>query len=729
MALLGSPLFTVLDDDGLPISGAKVYFYLTGTTIASDVYQSNQTTPLTQPVVTAATGRLPDVYLDPDVTYKVVIKSAADVLIRTIDPVVSGGGGGGTVTPTPQTIYFGDVPPTDDIGANGDVYLDTETGIFYGPKTSDAWPVKSFSFASVNLDNAFPTGALVALDISTYDTGTASIKNILEAAAVEANILRAPVGLFTNTVFYASSNCTTTQQVDGSANLAITSGGFLQPVNIDLPAGQYTLGITAKRNTGSDQSFNLGVTGVSTSATKTATSVYQDFSHTFTLASPTTVTMWVAGTVTIGGTADLNVKNARLTVGAADAPLGNRKGDCYMGIQYYDPENTGIYAGGKVDLSAGGWGMFQLPSAVTITRFTVTCLAKKLATSTTGTVPGGDYQALIAKVGSAWQDFAVCFEQPAGQMATYFSTMVPRLWELFPGAPQDLEAEEYHSFTWRYNQSTIDLFFDGLLYNSFPVAAYAPVTIQHMFLGLILASNLSGTYGLAGQMRIWDRALTDAECRTTHTAQVSAAPTASITAPVYTWVADGDSITGSYAYSYPYATVAALSPKTYLAKRANTSLFLTNLENRLTSLTALIPPSKAGKKFVYSVLIGANDATTIIADPVAYGNRLASYLDDVRAAGFDEIIVGTVLPRVETLNVLVQWTAFNTARATLNAIIRTWVGTHADAIMDFAADPVVGVDSACTNATYYADGLHPTSLTHNTYLAPISTAAVQAFVP
>ena len=36
------------------------------------------------------------------------------------------------------------------------------------------------------------------------------------------------------------------------------------------------------------------------------------------------------------------------------------------------------------------------------------------------------------------------------------------------------------------------------------------------------------------------------------------------------------------------------------------------------------------------------------------------------------------------------------------------MGVHIDAVIDFAADPVMGPDSAAQDKTLYHDGLHPT---------------------
>lgn len=70
-------------------SGGLLYFYETGTTTPADTYSDTAlTTPNTNPVVLDSAGRLPnDVFLNPNVTYKVVLKTSDGVTIWTADPV------------------------------------------------------------------------------------------------------------------------------------------------------------------------------------------------------------------------------------------------------------------------------------------------------------------------------------------------------------------------------------------------------------------------------------------------------------------------------------------------------------------------------------------------------------------------------------------------------------------------------------------------------------------
>lgn len=127
--LLGNRLFTALDDDGAVISGARALFYLTGTTTAADVYEeAGLTTPHAQPVLCDAAGRLPDVYLDPAVSYKMVLQDADSVAIRTIDPVATVNLGG--VDSTAWAVGFLSADDAGDaIDALGIVNIYDETTI------------------------------------------------------------------------------------------------------------------------------------------------------------------------------------------------------------------------------------------------------------------------------------------------------------------------------------------------------------------------------------------------------------------------------------------------------------------------------------------------------------------------------------------------------------------------------------------------------------------------
>ena len=83
------PRAQFIDASGNPYAGGFLYFYETLSTTPADTYsESTLTTENTNPVELDSAGRLPnDVFLDPNITYKVVLKDADGVTIWTADPV------------------------------------------------------------------------------------------------------------------------------------------------------------------------------------------------------------------------------------------------------------------------------------------------------------------------------------------------------------------------------------------------------------------------------------------------------------------------------------------------------------------------------------------------------------------------------------------------------------------------------------------------------------------
>lgn len=81
------PFAQPVNANGVPLAGAKLYFYASGTSTPLDTYSdSGRTTPNANPVVADSAGRFPPIFLS-SAAYKVVLKTAAGVTIRTDDPV------------------------------------------------------------------------------------------------------------------------------------------------------------------------------------------------------------------------------------------------------------------------------------------------------------------------------------------------------------------------------------------------------------------------------------------------------------------------------------------------------------------------------------------------------------------------------------------------------------------------------------------------------------------
>lgn len=87
------PYQTVVDANGVPIPGAQLFFYASGTSTPINTYSDAAlTVPNTNPVVANAAGVFPNIFMLP-VYYKVVLTDSLGDQIWTADPVFSSGGG------------------------------------------------------------------------------------------------------------------------------------------------------------------------------------------------------------------------------------------------------------------------------------------------------------------------------------------------------------------------------------------------------------------------------------------------------------------------------------------------------------------------------------------------------------------------------------------------------------------------------------------------------------
>jgi hypothetical protein len=87
---IGAQLF---DDNGVPLSGGKIFTYAAGTTTPLTTYTTSAgNIAHTNPIVLNAAGRVStgEIWVDATQTYKFVVKTSTNVLIATYDNI--GGG-------------------------------------------------------------------------------------------------------------------------------------------------------------------------------------------------------------------------------------------------------------------------------------------------------------------------------------------------------------------------------------------------------------------------------------------------------------------------------------------------------------------------------------------------------------------------------------------------------------------------------------------------------------
>lgn len=88
---------------GVPLVGAQLFFYETGTNTPQNTYSDEAlTVPNTNPVVSDANGYFGNVFLLPSPAYRVVLEDSTGAIVWSMDPVGPsvGGGGGGTGSST-----------------------------------------------------------------------------------------------------------------------------------------------------------------------------------------------------------------------------------------------------------------------------------------------------------------------------------------------------------------------------------------------------------------------------------------------------------------------------------------------------------------------------------------------------------------------------------------------------------------------------------------------------
>ncbi|WP_155922491.1 hypothetical protein [Mesorhizobium sp. L103C131B0] len=88
---LTPPLFQAFDASANPRVGAKAYIYGTGTTALLSLFSNELlTTPQANPMIADAAGVFPNCFIA-ETKFKVVLKTSADVIVATRDPVYSTG--------------------------------------------------------------------------------------------------------------------------------------------------------------------------------------------------------------------------------------------------------------------------------------------------------------------------------------------------------------------------------------------------------------------------------------------------------------------------------------------------------------------------------------------------------------------------------------------------------------------------------------------------------------
>jgi hypothetical protein len=215
MSLFLLPAIRAADANLNPLAGATLYFYTSGTTTPASVYTTTaRSTAHSNPVVADSGGLFAPIYLDPEITYRVVLKTSAGVTIQDVDPVTLGLAGSsgssevgfiqagtGAATRTVQD-KLRETVSVEDFGAKGDGATDDTAaiqaaityvqskhgGTVYFPHTANGYRCTgtlnvadhgvTLEFESAYTKLLFANGAADCISINGTTIGGAGIYNI-----------------------------------------------------------------------------------------------------------------------------------------------------------------------------------------------------------------------------------------------------------------------------------------------------------------------------------------------------------------------------------------------------------------------------------------------------------------------------------------------------------------------------------------------------------------------
>jgi lysophospholipase L1-like esterase len=503
-----------------------------------------------------------------------------------------------------------------------------------------------------------------------------------------------------------------------------------------LLAGTYTMVIDAKSNTGSNQDFYMSKDGESTTVTKTATTSWQQFKYEFTLGSTTAVDLRFCRPTS--GNGDLVIDKAYLWDGAsvtvpADLTL---QGDLQFGNS--SRATIATISGGEIGLTDGGVGAIDFNAFTTTSETTIIAVVKRVTnyTNSAGYRYPFIYDVVESTTPNATSSWCLGEFEAEGNLNSCFGNRL--LAPAVGGFSPDLYADaQYHIMSMSADAGGLDLWMDdvGMAVNT--IGTGTSMSSRKFQVG-----NSNSSFGLIkfkmNSLAIWNRKLTDVERRTAINLLIAKAAESSITVtkPANLLVGGIDSITvgpanNSYLQQYLANITGGKVVRVQEEAIGGSTLHLNpqpqlNFDVRLPYHLAGCPAKsseRTGRKFICTILAGANDLEPNYASDDAFLTALWLLTDQLRSRGY-YVGVGTILPKGTVVS---GYATHNTRRATANTKIAAAVGTHCDFVIDFAANATMGPDAAANNATYYGDGLHPTATGHG-ILEGIYRTAINAIL-
>lgn len=535
---------------------------------------------------------------------------------------------------------------------------------------------------------------------SNYVTSPSpAIKNsALISTSLGPNLFRGSRRVFSNSGLWAASGTTATDNVstapDGTTSasrLVITANAgapsvrnylSAQTVGATFPSGTYTIAVYAKSNTGGNQTFALAIGYAGSTPDKTATTSWQRFTYTVTFATSVLTPNIGILNDSVGSAADLLICDLELFSGSSDLGPIITDGNLYLGSTAYGTSLPSLSA--NVLNMNNAYGVFQVPY-YTPTNITAQAVVKLNASASS-------YRAFISNIKNyltftAYVDNSLQMESIASTIfgntvpSNTSTTNAPGLWNLFDG--------NWHVLTSSYNASgSISTYYlDDVFLGYIGGAASTFTNLGDFWANNLITGGYTANYQLLG-MSLWNSALTKTQINQSITYWSSVASNAGVTLSGLTgnriYCSEGDSITGSFTYSYPYTVGSNASPAVLGSNWAVGGSGLSDLVNiRASTVDTVIPTSINGRKFILSVLIGANDAnsatyntsiTNIIGNGTTATVTLSSSITPLTAGTFVSITGNSESTFNGTFTILASPAPTGTTFAFTRATVTTGTG-------------------------------------------------------
>lgn len=505
----------------------------------------------------------------------------------------------------------------------------------------------------------------------------------------------------------------------GSGQFAGVAGTYTMTVEAKLPSGSGTFRLCV---------FNAG-SGWPASSDFTLSTSWQKFSWSWT-GTPVSGLAACVENGTAGTAQTVQIRNLRFNQGSSDLGAEHMPvWDGWLGkTSYVEASFDPAYSATGLNFGTGTnfMGGVRLPSDTTMTANSFYVLFK-----INGDGSGAVTPYLAPVLGQ--------YNSPCAFCVMTSSTRQYPAWASNNAAPDIYPNDgNYHVLAYvgsDVNTNNAAWYLDGLQMNYQTGRAGGQLWTNPSYLNGFQIGNGSLTSGFPGEIddiMIFNSAHTPAQVvQNTQAmwAEVAARGIAPTTFSKFL-VVDGDSISemavaGGVDYPAKYPMVAAHSQTPYLHNRSF-AVSGNTCPNRTAAIPTgagpfLSPPYlPAGVEVGLFIYCGTNDIglsnATITAAQVH--TNMVNYVTAARAAGYTKIAIATLMPFSEGT---AGCAGNNPVRDAANTLLRA-DKAGADILVDWAADPTMGTDAACGNATYYADGTHPTAAGHAIMATYLETA-------